>query len=124
MVTGTLIQAVHELSRSQGHLSTPTTEFIKRMSRTLPPGDAPTKLFALNYDVDKFNSDKLISMPGKYMVEFCIMYIIFLILPFQSPAMKHRKTSKHFPKHLVSCQKNLTSTFLSNLIIYCFSINI
>jgi hypothetical protein len=36
-----------------------------RMNRNLPPGDPPVKLFARNYDVDKFNSDNLIAMDGK-----------------------------------------------------------
>jgi hypothetical protein len=34
------------------------------MKRKLPPGNPPTKLFARNFDVDKFNSDKLMDMEG------------------------------------------------------------
>ena len=42
-----------------------TQSFLMRMKRNLPPGDPPVKLFARNYDVDKFNSDNLIAMDGK-----------------------------------------------------------
>ena len=59
----TLIKVVHELSR--GEISSDTESFHMRMKRNLPPGDPPVKLFARNYDVDKFNSDNLIAMDGK-----------------------------------------------------------
>lgn len=59
----TLIKVVHELSR--GEISSDIESFLMRMKRNLPPGDPPVKLFARNYDVDKFNSDNLIAMDGK-----------------------------------------------------------
>ena len=36
------------------------------MKRNLPPGEPPVKLFARNFDVDKYNSDKLMDMNGVY----------------------------------------------------------
>ena len=36
------------------------------MQRKLPPGDDPLKLFALNVDVEKCNSEHLLQMPGNY----------------------------------------------------------
>jgi hypothetical protein len=54
--------AVHELSR--GEISSDTESFLMRKKRNLPPGDQPVKLFARNYDVDKFNSDNLIANKG------------------------------------------------------------
>ena len=35
-----------------------------RLHRPLPPGDDPVHLFALNYDVDRLNSDHLLNMDG------------------------------------------------------------
>lgn len=54
---------IHELSR--GDVTDDTDKFLKRMKRPLPPGSPPTKLFARNFDVDKFNSDSLMDMEGK-----------------------------------------------------------
>lgn len=59
----TLVKAIHELSR--GDVTDDTDKFLKRMKRPLPPGSPPTKLFARNFDVDKFNSDSLMDTEGK-----------------------------------------------------------
>lgn len=70
--TDTLIKAVHELSKGRD-VSQPTVDFLNRMKRKLPPGDVPVKLFARNYDVDKYNSDHLMDMEGTlYMHEFFV----------------------------------------------------
>ncbi|XP_070564667.1 uncharacterized protein [Ptychodera flava] len=57
-----LIQAVHELSN--GTASECTLNLMNRLSRPLPPGNPPTLLYGLNYDVNKTNSDRLLDMPG------------------------------------------------------------
>ncbi len=56
MFVDKLIAAVHELGR--GEVSPSTRDFLCGLKRPLPPSDPPLKLFALNYDVDKHNSDK------------------------------------------------------------------
>ena len=58
----TLIFAIHELSR--GSVSVRTAEFIKELERPLPAGNNPVKLFSMNYDVDKCNSDNLLQLEG------------------------------------------------------------
>ena len=59
-----LIQAVNELSG--GYASDETTCLLTRLGRKLPPVPDPVKLFALNYDVDKCNSDCLLMTEGTY----------------------------------------------------------
>jgi hypothetical protein len=59
---GDLVTAVQELSR--GKVSEDTCTLLSRLGRTLPPGDQSAKLFALNYDAEKCNSDHLLDMPG------------------------------------------------------------
>lgn len=63
IVIDDLIKAVHELSK--GRISEATEHLLMRLQRPLPPGDLPIKLFALNFDVEKCNSDCLLDMPGK-----------------------------------------------------------
>lgn len=62
LTAASLIKAVHELSR--GEVSTETENFLTRMKRNLPPGNPPVKLFARNYDVEKYNADRLMELEG------------------------------------------------------------
>ena len=64
-ISETLIFAIHELSR--GSVSVRTAEFIKELERKLPAENKPVKLFFLNYDVDKCNSDNLLQLEGTIM---------------------------------------------------------
>ncbi|PIK42460.1 hypothetical protein BSL78_20689 [Apostichopus japonicus] len=58
-----LITAVHELSQGLD-CSNGTKHMVKSLARPLPHGERPMKLFALNYDVEKVNSDCLLNMNG------------------------------------------------------------
>ena len=63
VLAGDLIKAVNELSH--GYVSPETKALLKSLQRPLPPDRGTTRLFALNYDVDKCNSDHLLDMDGK-----------------------------------------------------------
>ena len=52
---------------SRGSVSVRTAEFIKELERKLPVENKPVKLFSLNYDVDKCNSDNLLQLEGTIM---------------------------------------------------------
>lgn len=60
-----LVQAVQELGR--GSVSGDTLNLLHRLNRPLPPGEPPVQLFALNYDVEKCNSDHLLDMEGMFI---------------------------------------------------------
>ena len=68
-----LIKAVQEISI--GHPSTSTLELIESLSRPLPTSDPNTvRLFALNYDVDMYNYNKLESIVGEKKTYMCKDY--------------------------------------------------
>ena len=60
-----------------GRLDKESENLISRMQRKLPPGDDPLRLFALNVDVEKCNSEHLLQMPGIYL--FMIMSMLLLM---------------------------------------------
>ncbi|KAG1670631.1 hypothetical protein GQR58_016763 [Nymphon striatum] len=55
----------HWLSRDCGEITEDTHKLLKRLKRNLPPGPQPVKLFALNLDVEMWNSECLLDMEGK-----------------------------------------------------------
>ncbi|CAG2223975.1 PIF1 [Mytilus edulis] len=57
-----LIAAIHQSAR--GQITEDTFNLIKRLKRTLPPGPKPLKLFAMNLDVEIYNSECLLEMEG------------------------------------------------------------
>lgn len=63
VLTGDLIKAVNELSH--GYASPETVALLKSLERPLHPSGLTVRLFALNYDVEKCNSDHLLDMDGK-----------------------------------------------------------
>ncbi|KAG1713961.1 RNA-directed DNA polymerase from mobile element jockey [Nymphon striatum] len=55
------IAAIHQIAR----ITEDTHKLLKRLKRNLPPGPQPVKLFALNLDVEMWNSECLLDMEGK-----------------------------------------------------------
>lgn len=47
-----------------GSISLETEQLLYRLKRNLPPGEEPTHLFALNFDVDIWHAKKLCEMEG------------------------------------------------------------
>lgn len=72
-----LICAIHELSR--GTPSEETFKFLTSLQHPWPENTQPVKLFSLNYDVDKCNSDNLLSLH----VTFKIVEDFFLEMIFE-----------------------------------------
>ena len=47
-----------------GEISLESEFLLQRLKRNLPPGEEPTHLFALNFDVDIWNARKFLEMEG------------------------------------------------------------
>ena len=47
-----------------GKITLQSEQLISRLKRQLPPGNEPTYLFSLNFDVDMWNAKKLCEIEG------------------------------------------------------------
>ncbi|KAJ8034279.1 ATP-dependent DNA helicase PIF1 [Holothuria leucospilota] len=59
-----LVAAIHQLSKGIECLQE-TVKLMNELQRPLPQNSRPIRLFATNYDVDRCNSDNLLSMKGE-----------------------------------------------------------
>ena len=58
-----LVLLVGECCRGE-ELTIPTMQLVNRLRRPLPPGEQPVRLYVQNYDVDVYNAQSLMKMPG------------------------------------------------------------
>ena len=49
-----------------GNVTEETCNLFNRLKRTLPPGPDPVHLFAENFDVEMWNSDRIMAIDGKF----------------------------------------------------------
>jgi hypothetical protein len=58
-----------------GNVTEETCNLFNRLRRTLPPGPDPVHLFAENFDVEMWNSDRIMELDGKFRNKsFCCIF--------------------------------------------------
>jgi hypothetical protein len=50
--------------KTSGNLPTETYNLFRRLQRSLPPGDDPTRLFVTNFEKEVYNTSRLIDLEG------------------------------------------------------------
>lgn len=85
-----------------GNVTEETCNLFNRLKRTLPPGPDPVHLFAENFDVEMWNSDRIMEIDGKFRNKpFCCI---------KGP----KCGSSHFFLHLSLLQKYYTHIYIEN----------